>query len=561
MTYIHDQILPEGTQIGVFDIKETLKIGAFDIIYRGWNRHLKEQVEIYEYFPYDFAIRASDGQGVEPKSPSDQENFEYGLKVFLDQAENLTQIEHPNIAAVENILQLNGTAYMIMAHQEGMSLASFVQPATTVAETELKFILVSILNALQKVHECKIVHGGIQPAAIFLNKKGEPLLTHFSAARLAMAARASKLAGELASGYAPVEQYEQTREAGPATDFYALGATLYYCMTHQQPVDAQNRMIAVSKGEPDPMTLSSESMGTVYSAEWLQAINWMLRPNYSDRPQSAEEILTLLKPAHTKPAYTEDQSKPAPTQQKTMGDIKSSRGAKRLIGIGVTVGIIGSIAAGLWLNEKDSEPLEEQPNAATALLPSEHDIDQMLATAKLPEDQSVASAITPSSEPENVSIPESTSPPTATIAISQAEPREDMATELAADKEQQLTAMVPPLPQSQEQALPGKPIDETAIKAHLAAAEKAMKAVRFTTPQRDNAYKYYQLVLAIDPDNREAHSGLKKIVDRYVQFIAKARADGRLDEARLYLQRAESVLPDDPKLSSIRAELTVAKNN
>lgn len=553
MTNIHDQILSEGTQIGVFEIKETLEIGAFDIIYRGWNRHLKERVEIHEYFPHDFAIRASNGLGVEPKSPSDKENFEYGLKAFLDQAEILTQIEHPNIAAVENILQLNGTAYLIMAHQEGMSLANFVQPATIVAETELKFILISILNALQKVHECKIVHGGIQPAAIFLSKKGEPLLTHFSVARLAIAARTSKLASELATGYAPAEQYEQANVTGPATDFYALGATLYYCMTQQQPVDAQNRMMTLSKGEPDPMALSSESMGTAYSAEWLQAINWMLRPNYSDRPQSVGEILTLLKPAHP-----DDQSKPATTQQKNTDDTKSSSAAKRSIGIGIMVGIIAFIAVGLWFSEKASESMDEQPDAATAQLPSRHDIDQTFASAETSEDQDVALAITPSSEPENVPIPESTFPPTATIAISQAKQQDDIATELAANKDQQLAAMVPPL-QSQEQAVPEKPSDGAAIKAHLAAAEKAMKAVRFTTPQRDNAYKHYQMVLAIDPDNSEALSGLQKIVDRYLQFIAKARAEGRLDEARLYLQRAESVLPDDAKLHRIRTELAVVK--
>jgi hypothetical protein len=52
---------------------------------------------------------------------------------------------------------------------------------------------------------------------------------------------------------------------------------------------------------------------------------------------------------------------------------------------------------------------------------------------------------------------------------------------------------------------------------------------------------------------------LQKIVDRYVQFIGKARIEGRLNDAKLYLQRAESVLPDDPKLQGIRAELAAVK--
>ena len=64
MTHIHDQILPEGTQLGVYEIKEASKIDTFDITYRAWNHHLKERVEIQEYFPNDFAIRANDGLGV-----------------------------------------------------------------------------------------------------------------------------------------------------------------------------------------------------------------------------------------------------------------------------------------------------------------------------------------------------------------------------------------------------------------------------------------------------------------------------------------------------------------
>ncbi len=550
MAYIHDQILPEGTEIGVFEIKDTLKIGAFNIIYRGWNRHLKEEVEIYEYFPHDFAIRASNGSGVEPKSPSDKENFEYGLKAFLDQAEILTQIEHPNIAGAENILQFNGTAYQLMAHPEGVSLDKLIQSATTIAETELKFILISILNALQKVHECKIIHGGIQPAAIFLGKNGEPLLTHFSAARLAIAARTSNLGNELTTGYAAIEQYEQASASGPATDFYALGATLYYCMTQRQPDAVQNRIMALSKGEPDPMTLPTESAGTAYSAELLQAINWMLRPDYNDRPQSATEILTLLKSTHT-----ESQGKPATTEQKTVDDTKSSAVVRRFIGMGVMIGMIAAIAAGFWFSEKASESFDDQPNTIAAQPPAAYHSDQISVAPETPEDQTVALASNQASQPENKSSP------AASKSVNEGESQDDVATESESDMNQQQAVIKSLLPQPANQDLSAKPIDEGTIKVHLAAAEKAMKAVRFTTPHRDNAYKYYQMVLAIDPDNVEALSGLQRIVDQYVQLIAKARIDGRLEEARLYLQRAESVLPDDPKLHRIRAELAVAKKN
>ena len=117
MTYAHNQFLAENTRIGVYEINDALKVRRFDIIYRAWNHHLKEWVVLHEYFPGEIAARGEDGLNVEPKLASDKENFEFGLKEFLHQAEMLAQIEHPNIAVTENKLQLNGTAYRIVDYQ------------------------------------------------------------------------------------------------------------------------------------------------------------------------------------------------------------------------------------------------------------------------------------------------------------------------------------------------------------------------------------------------------------------------------------------------------------
>ncbi|WP_411726956.1 protein kinase domain-containing protein [Methyloglobulus sp.] len=592
MSHIHNQTLPEGTQLGVYEIKEASKIDTFDITYRAWNHHLKEWVEIQEYFPHDFAIRANDGLGVESKSPSDRENFEYGLKTFLDQAEILTQIEHPNIVKAENLLQFNGTAYLIMDYQEGVPLSKLVRSPATFAETELKFILVSILNALQKVHEYKIVHGGIQPATIILGKNGEPLLTDFAVARLAIAAHVAKPAGELAPGYAPPELNEHANEPGPATDFYALGATMYYCITHNQPTAAQSRIMALSKGEPDPMASLSGSPGTTYSAELLQAIDWMLRPEYNNRPHSATEILALLKSGPIN-----DQAGPITSKQEAKDVANSSPIAKNPIWIGVMAGIVGLVIVGIWFGKKPSEISGDKVSTVTAQPLSQGDPGKITITSKTKEDQSVALSTTQSSQeydpdkiserttkeidepekqpkqsdeeirlgtsaddnqPQNGVIGESTSFP-ASKSVSKPAHKDEITTEQDSDRNQQLALIDKTLQQSKKQDLPKKPTDQGSIKGYLAAAKKAMKAVRFTTPSGDNAHKYYQMVLAMEPDNAEALAGRQKIVDRYARFIQKSRAEGKLDTAKRALQKAESVLPNDPKLQRIRAELAAGK--
>ncbi len=592
MTHIHDQILPEGTRLGVYEIKKASKIDTFDITYRSWNHHLKERVEIQEYFPHDFAIRANDGLGVESRSSGDKENFDYGLKSFLEQAEILTQIEHPNIVKAENILQFNGTAYLILDYQEGVPLSKLARSPASFAETELKFILVSILNALQKVHEYKIVHGGIQPATIILGKNGEPLLTGFAAARLAIAAHTAKLADDLAAGYAPPELYEHADVSGPATDFYALGATMYYCITHNQPTAAQSRILALSKGEPDPVASLSGSPGTPYSAELLQAIDWMLRPEYNNRPYSATEILVLLKSESVN-----GQAGPITPGQEAKDVANSSPIARKPVWIGVMAGIVGLVIVGLWFAKKPSEIIDDKAGIVTDQPLFQPDSGKITATSNTKKDQSAALSATQSSQEsdpgkltghtkkeinesekqpkqageeiqpgtsaddnqaKNRMIAESTSFP-ASKPVSRPELKDKITSEQEAGRAQQIAVIDKSLHQPKKQNLPEKPTGEGPIKGYLAAAKKAMKALRLTTPSRDNAYKYYQMVLAIDPDNAEALAGLQKIVDRYVGFIQKSKAEGKINLAKRTLKKAESVLPDDPGLQSIHAELTAVK--
>lgn len=562
MTHLHDQILPEGTQIGVYEIKGVSKISPFDITYRAWNHHLKERIKIQEYFPHDFALRTSNGFGVEPKSASDKENFDYGLKAFLHQAEMLTQIEHSNIAAAENILSFNGTAYLIMGIQEGTSLFKLIQSQASFAETELKFILISILNALQKIHEDNFVHGGIQPASILLGKDGEPVLINFAAARLAIAARTPQFADELATGYAPAEQYEPANKPGPATDFYALGATLYACMTQRQPVAAQRRVLALNQGEPDPMVVPAGFPDTPYSSEWLQAVRWMLQPDYKDRPQSANQILTLLKSE-----TIDDKAESLTSEQVTTAVGTSNPMAKKVLWIGGMAGIVALVTFGLWFDEEPAELMDDkvamqplfQRNPAKTTGASETKTDQSITQSDQKTDSDILSEIAHEKLNETGKGSGESASVLASLTVIQSEPNDNVTAEAESGRDSQLMITDQSLLQAKQPRLSEKSIDTKSVKKHLVAAEKAMKAGRFTTPLKDNAHKYYQRVLAMDPDNTEAHAGLQRIVDRYVQFIEKAKMEGKRNMIKLYLQRAEAVLPDDPKLQRIHAELAAAE--
>ncbi len=92
----------------------------------------------------------------------------------------------------------------------------------------------------------------------------------------------------------------------------------------------------------------------------------------------------------------------------------------------------------------------------------------------------------------------------------------------------------------------------------LDAADEAMKAKRLTTPVGDNAWGYYRDVLNIMPTNDEAHQGLSTIVSRYLGWAQTAREKGDYASAKLYLDRAQQVLPRDSRIVAARQQLDTA---
>lgn len=534
MTHIHDQYLPKGTHIGVYEIKDTVNITSLDITYSAWNHHLKESVEILEYFPEKLTQRSNDGQRVECKLPLNKENFEIGLKAFLEKGNALTQIDHPNIAATENILEHNGTAYLITRRYDGKQLSRLIGPSAIFEEIEIKFILVSILNALKKLHECNFFHGAIQPESIFLSKDGEPILMAFSAVRQIVARQLGEVTSEMITVYMPLEQYELAAEAGSATDFYSLGATLYQCITHNEPISAQNRLNRISNGEPDPLNQLAGFPGLSLSPTVAKTINWMLKLKYSDRPQSAAELLTFIDSEAAKDETHSNMGKIEAKESMTESSV-SRRGL--VIGVCIAAFIVG----GLWFGENHLDLVDEKIEVVTSKVNN-----SATTVEQYPKDYADSQSDKISSE-NVISSPNNSSKNEEIIAVT---PTID--SEVTINQQ----PVIPNLENlSQVPARMENLDDKSAIKIHLNAAEKAMRASRFTTPAKDNAFKHYRMVLAIDPTNDIAQAGLRSIVDRYIQFIAKAKIEGRLADAELYLERAGNVLPNDVRLEKIKLEL------
>ncbi|MDO6460226.1 serine/threonine-protein kinase [Granulosicoccaceae sp. 1_MG-2023] len=287
--------LKPGTLLNWYRIESILGRGGFGTTYLASDTNLHTRVAIKEFLPADISTRIL-GDEVTPKSDADRDLYRWGLERFLDEARILAQFKHPNIVRVLTVFEANNTAYMVMEYEHGNSLALLAREPAYRSEAWLKSLFGQILDGLADVHRKNIIHRDIKPANIFVREDGSPVLLDFGSARQSVAGQQKAMTRLMTKGYAPYEQIDEVGgEQGPWTDIYSIGATLYYIVAGELPVDALSRFTRVVQHRPDPFVpLRRKVQPGAYTRDFLDAIDAALAFEPHDRPQSIEAFTPML---------------------------------------------------------------------------------------------------------------------------------------------------------------------------------------------------------------------------------------------------------------------------
>ena len=292
-SYPDDALLPD-TEINGYKIKKVLGRGAFGITYLAEEIKLERLVAIKEYLP-QLAAKRHNREDVLARTGEAGNLFQYGLDNFLEEARTLVKFSHPNIVRVLTYFTYYQTAYLVMEYEFGMDLNQYLKKNPQPSEQELIGIFSPINRGLSRVHVSGYIHRDIKADNIYIREDNSPVLLDFGAARSVVSSDVNQLTRILTVGYAPYEQDNPSwAEQGPWTDVYALGATLYYCVTGKRPVSATERAGAIISELKDPLPSALSLSPSGYSLNFLSAIDKAMRFKPEDRPQNTREWDEML---------------------------------------------------------------------------------------------------------------------------------------------------------------------------------------------------------------------------------------------------------------------------
>lgn len=250
-----DNSLPVGFQLKgnerTYTIAETLGYGGFGITYRAKSEvkvggiRMKVDFALKEFFMRDDCEREANASIVYSNPARDR--VESSRKDFINEALRLKKIgfSHPNIVGFDEVFEANNTAYYVMEYLRGQSLGDYVKERGLLTEDETVRLMQPVMEAVELLHRNRICHLDIKPDNIMIeqNEDGSirPVLIDFGLSKhYDSTGHATSTINTFgySEGFAPAEQYRGITTFSPGADIYALGATLWYCLTGKTPAPA-----------------------------------------------------------------------------------------------------------------------------------------------------------------------------------------------------------------------------------------------------------------------------------------------------------------------------------
>ncbi len=230
---------------------------------------------------------------------------------FRREASSAAGLSHPNVVAVFDRGEWNGTYYIAMEYLPGRSLKAVVREHGALSPNDAIDIVVQILLATRFAHKRGIIHRDIKPHNVILDEEGRAKVTDFGIARAgasdmtmtgSILGTAQYLSPEQAQGHAVRE----------TSDLYAVGVVLYELLTGNVPFEGDSAVSIALKQvsvEPVPPSQINPEVSPALEAVVMRS----LAKEPTARFASADDFIAALQQARVGIAPAPPPNGPSPT--------------------------------------------------------------------------------------------------------------------------------------------------------------------------------------------------------------------------------------------------------
>jgi serine/threonine-protein kinase len=294
---------------------------------------------------------------------------------FHIEARAVARIQHPGIVQIHEDGDLDGLPYFSLEFVPGGSLSQFVSgrpQAPRVAAT----LVMALCRAMADAHARGIVHRDLKPANVLLTADHQPKITDFGLAKQMEGDSQQTRSGAIMgtpSYMAPEQAWGLTREIGPLSDQYALGAILYEMIVGRPPLQGATPLETlelVRNQEPVPPTRLQPRTPTDLETICLKALQKDPARRFPDAGAMAEDLRRFLdgEPIVARPVG-------APERLwrwcKRNPRVAGLGAAVVLLGIAITAGSVVFAASLKALNAELAGSYKKEEQAKNAALESE----------------------------------------------------------------------------------------------------------------------------------------------------------------------------------------------
>jgi serine/threonine-protein kinase len=161
---------------------------------------------------------------------------------FLQEARTAAGLFHPNIVPIHAVEEQGDLVFYVMGYVQGETLRDLVERKGRLDPADVARIFQEVAWALAHAHERGVVHRDVKPDNILMERDSRrAMVTDFGIARSLDGSGGLTATGDLMGTphYMSPEQATGER-AGPESDIYSLGATVFFALTGRPPFEADN---------------------------------------------------------------------------------------------------------------------------------------------------------------------------------------------------------------------------------------------------------------------------------------------------------------------------------